>query len=430
MHAITSITDKETTKMADMTAYREAANQYMSAMGAMTEGDTQPAFRSGSAEPPDPEAMKKKAEDVATASSACYAAGMTILQEGDAAERAWMTGQFLAQAAADFEVATELLKAMAEGDEPSEPADEEVQALRSGGEAAQTAMENLKATMSMPMDASFKPQAEVSFRGGGAAMSGPEARIALRDSAKQAITTIVDGTSTQGQKLFTGLLAEKGTDLLSSANSGRDYVAGKIGELNADAGERVTGSIDTISQLVLTAYDRLLAIVGRDAEDQARATVKGWLEEAEGEEAASLFAKQLLALYGAEKAHTAIGEWVNVTEVDDTTLNEVRDAIEEIAARYDALVLKQAETFDKVLDRAPAVVALFKTVALAPLTAVIFAMRFGLLTTLVYAGYDYIGYEQGKFLDITEGVVQVIEGNLEVTPEEDGGGPTPENEAG
>jgi hypothetical protein len=45
---------------------------------------------------------------------------------------------------------------------------------------------------------------------------------------------------------------------------------------------------------------------------------------------------------------------------------------------------------------------------------VVTAIRIVLLTVLVYGGYDYIGYGQVKFLNLTKGVAEVIRENLAV----------------
>ena len=46
------------------------------------------------------------------------------------------------------------------------------------------------------------------------------------------------------------------------------------------------------------------------------------------------------------------------------------------------------------------------------LLAVVTAIRVALLAVLVYAGYDYIGYEQTRYANLTKGVAEVIRDNL------------------
>jgi len=46
---------------------------------------------------------------------------------------------------------------------------------------------------------------------------------------------------------------------------------------------------------------------------------------------------------------------------------------------------------------------------------VVTAIRVALLAVLVYGGFDYIGYGQGTFLNLTKGVTEVIRDNLGIT---------------
>ncbi len=43
---------------------------------------------------------------------------------------------------------------------------------------------------------------------------------------------------------------------------------------------------------------------------------------------------------------------------------------------------------------------------------VVAGLQVGMLAVTVFAGYDCIGYQQGKFLDISQGVAQVIRNGL------------------
>ena len=57
-------------------------------------------------------------------------------------------------------------------------------------------------------------------------------------------------------------------------------------------------------------------------------------------------------------------------------------------------------------------VGLAKLTGIPQVLMVVAGLQVGLLAVLVYAGYDYIGFKQGKFLDITRGVAQVARDGL------------------
>ncbi|MGF1506413.1 MAG: hypothetical protein GYB64_11680 [Chloroflexi bacterium] len=395
--------------------YEETAHEYLELMekfmGEEAEGDV--TFRSGGAEEADPEVMTMRAEAIAEKSQKMLEEAKPMLDDENRAKRSWMTGQFLAQAAAEIEVAAQLLATAA--DEGAEEV--EAMSMRSGDSTTKEAMGNLKTMMHSAADEKFAEQDAVAFRSGGteAPADMEEARALLMGKTREAITGIAGGTAESGLNLFLGLVAQKAPEVLNSATAGREFVTAKLDEAKAGTGEEVNKRVDAATRLLLTAYDKLITLVGRDATDEARETVKGWVDEAESEGGASMFEEQLSKLYQVEKAQTDLSTMLESSDVEIVVLTDTAAEVDEIAARYDELVLKQAATFDKVLDRVPAVLQLVK-VAFAPLTAVLFALRFSLLTTLVYAGYDYIGHGQGKFLDIADGVSQVVSERLGTPP--------------
>jgi hypothetical protein len=58
--------------------------------------------------------------------------------------------------------------------------------------------------------------------------------------------------------------------------------------------------------------------------------------------------------------------------------------------------------------------AKFIEVQFPQVLVIVTAIRGTLLAILVYGGYDYIGYGQANFLNLTKGVSEVIQENLGV----------------
>ena len=58
------------------------------------------------------------------------------------------------------------------------------------------------------------------------------------------------------------------------------------------------------------------------------------------------------------------------------------------------------------------VIGLAKLIKVPQVLAILAGIQAGLLGVVVYSGYDYIGYKQVRFLNLTKGVGEVIKENL------------------
>ena len=87
-----------------------------------------------------------------------------------------------------------------------------------------------------------------------------------------------------------------------------------------------------------------------------------------------------------------------------TKINEGTEQVDLLADKFIALV-GQVLLVAKVLT-------FVKLVPMPVVLTIYVGFQVGLLATLVYAGYDYIGHKQVNFADITKGVAQILRETL------------------
>ena len=61
------------------------------------------------------------------------------------------------------------------------------------------------------------------------------------------------------------------------------------------------------------------------------------------------------------------------------------------------------------------VVGLARFIKLPQVLVIVTGIRVALLAVLVYAGYDYLGYKEPRFPNLTKGIGEVVQESLGVT---------------
>ena len=119
-----------------------------------------------------------------------------------------------------------------------------------------------------------------------------------------------------------------------------------------------------------------------------------------------LFGQLIGRLYQVNALESTLPGWLEKTRADVDKINGTTKEVAVLSDKFTVLVERISDVGDAI-GLAKLVQAQFPQ-----LLAVVTAIRVALLAVLVYAGYDYIGYEQTRYANLTKGVAEVIRDNL------------------
>ena len=185
-------------------------------------------------------------------------------------------------------------------------------------------------------------------------------------------------------------------------------IAKLLDRIKEGASKLVQSAMMTATKTILNVFDKILALLGKDVKDLARKQIQKWLEDIQKEGKIALFEQLVGKLYKVDKLKEALPKWMEKTTAGVDKINITKTDVAALSDKFTVLV----ERINAVGD----VIGLSKFIqATVPQVLVIVtAIRVALLAILVYSGYDYIGYEQANFLNLTKGVTEVIRENLTI----------------
>lgn len=298
------------------------------------------------------------------------AAGAALVESESPLDRAAAEVQLLAGAALDLAVAGELA-----GTSP-------LAATRTLGAPAVNLAE-LQALIAAP---------EAYLRGATAAMRVrglADTREALRGAVRSALAAIQEDVVTTGGHVVQGMLMMDAALLREAlAVVGSDLAARLRVDLAGLAGRAV--------DFVISANEKLIALIGLDAVAEAQKQLHKWLDDLK---AGTLFPELAEHVLGTADIATEVEGWIAQYRGDEGTLLLARDQIGQLASHFGAKLA--------VADRLVSLLALAK---LAPplMTPAgrlgVAAAYLALLAYTVGSGYDHVDSDRIKLLDWVEGV--------------------------
>jgi hypothetical protein len=232
--------------------------------------------------------------------------------------------------------------------------------------------------------------------------------------ALQSATIVTAGAISQrvveigGDLAFNLVFKTEWTAVIQSAGLLSKDIARLLDQLKEGVGELIQRAITTATKTVLNVFDKILALLGKDVENQARKQIQEWLGEIQKVGKIELFEQLVGKLYKKDKLEKALPGWMEKTTAEVDKINATSKDVSALSDKFNVLV-GRINTVGDVIGLAKYIQTQFPQVLVIST-----ALRVALLAVLVYAGYDYIGYDQATFLNLTKGVTELIRENLAV----------------
>jgi hypothetical protein len=262
--------------------------------------------------------------------------------------------------------------------------------------------------MSMPVSAGLASPGMVR-RGPVAAATSEEAKRALQQAAAMSAGAISQRVVEVGGDIaFKLVFKTEWNAVVQSAGLLNKNIVDLLENLKEGASAIVRRAVTAAARTLLNVFDKILALLGKDAEDAARKKVKDWLDEIQRSGKIEVFETLVGKLYQVEALNTALPGWLDKTSAEVEKINSTTTDVMALSDKFTILV-KRIDTLGDVIGLAKFVQAQFPQVLV-----VTTSIRVALLAVLVYAGYDYIGYQPIRFLNLTKGVGELVRENLAV----------------
>jgi len=211
-----------------------------------------------------------------------------------------------------------------------------------------------------------------------------------------------------GDLAFNLVFKTEWTAVIQGAGLLNKDIARLLDQLKEGASELIQRSLTAATKTVLNVFDKILALLGKDLEDQARKQVQKWLADIQKAGKIELFEQLVGKLYKKDKFEKDLPGWMEKTTAKVDKINATTKEAAALSEKFTVLV-GRIDTVGDVIGMAKFIQTQFPQVLVIST-----AVQVALLAVLVYAGYDYIGYKQVEFLNLTKGVAEVIRENLAV----------------
>ena len=285
-------------------SYDEAAQVYLARFRALRDAPPAPAeVTTRGAGEVSADTLIASADAIADVSAAMVPLAGEYLGSPDPALREGISGQLLAQAAAELQVAGELLQIAQE--EPSAATGPTTRAAR--GSDLRAAINSLEQSMAIPLSEGLLPPTGAR-RGAVVASTPEEAKKALKQSTIVTSGAIIQRVSEVGGDMAFNLVfnTEWGAVIESAGLLSKDF-ARLLDQIKSGVGAAAQHALAVATKTLVNAYDKILALLGKDVEDQARQQVNTWLEDIKKDGKIDLFDKLLGKLYRVDEFETQLG---------------------------------------------------------------------------------------------------------------------------
>lgn len=390
--------------------YEEAAGDYRAQFALLLdvpEGVVATTTR-GAADVP-AELLVDRADQIAEVSATMVALGRSYFEAENFAYREGISAQFIVQASAELQLASELLQ-LAVDEQHGKPAAASTRAAR--GTALRDVINTLERSLLVPVTAGLAAAVTQTRAEATQPATSDEAKQALQTAVNQSTATISQRVRELGGDITFDLVSSTVWEVvLVGASLARKDIADRLNDLKKAAGTLMGKAVSVATKTLLNVYDKILALLGKDGQDQARKQIKSWLEGIEKQKAADLFEVLIDKLYRVSAFKQELVGWLTRTTAPVNTINQTTESVTEVAGKFTVLVGRMG-TLENVLVFA-------RLLKIPQILLIVAGLQVALLSVLVYAGYDFIGYQEIRFVNITKGVAQLIQERLAIEPEVD-----------
>ncbi len=349
----------------------------------------------------DSETLAQRANELADLSTSFGEANSGFLESDSQDLRQAAEVKLLLQASAEFEVALALVDSA-----EAELRGRKTAPARAADAAA--ALGTLADFLEKPIDAGLAPYMEEITARAAASGSKEEASKALQDQVRRSLRNISRAASQTGSlaldslfELDAGMLKKALGPVSKELSELMESIAGGINE-------KIKGLLRSAFRLMLQAYDWVLNLIGKEAEQEARKKVQEWIEELrsshEKKDDVPDLADQLVStLFVTQKTLDELGEWLPATTASIEKLDEATNGVLSLADSFHAKTA-WVQKFVKLLGSVPesigtlaAALTIFNPGIAASIAGLLPAVEvvrggvtMGLLGYTLYTGYDHV----------------------------------------
>lgn len=350
-----------------------------------------------------------RAEKIADVSAAMIPLAKNILVAQDLASREGVSGQLLTQATAELAVAAELFHILEDEtvdttETPRTGIGRTTRTLR--GTPLADAIKDLEKVMASPVSNGLVGTSKIP-RTSKKAATPENAKEALKNAALTTANAISQRVvETGGEMVINLVFNNEWAAVIQAAGLLNKDITDQLNKMKKGVGEKVQSVVNTLSKTLLNVFNKILALFEKDKENKARKQIEKWLEDIQKEGKIPIFEQIIEKIYRVNLLEDKLPGWLDKTSVPEDKLLTTSSEVSELSAKFAIL-----DSDVHKLGGALMVVKQFK--GLFPQILVITtALQIASLSVLIYAGYDYIGAGQGKFINITRGVYELIRENL------------------
>jgi hypothetical protein len=237
-----------------------------------------------------------------------------------------------------------------------------------------------------------------------------QAKEALQQAASVTVSGIARHVQDLGGDIALNLILNtEWTAVLEGVTLLRKDVAEKLDRVKEDVSAFFERAVATATKTLLNAYDKILVLMGKDLEAEARKKVREWLEQLKEKESIDVFDAMVNKLYKVDIFEETLGGWLSATGVAVDVLDQTATEVTALSNKF-AVLIERMSALETIL-------VLAKGIKIPQVLLVVSATQIALLAVVVYAGYDYVGGEAPGFLNVTEGVSEIIRAQLAVQTE-------------
>jgi len=298
----------------------------------------------------------------------------------------------------------------------------------------------LAGVLEAPLEAGLSPfMAAEPSRGGPA--DPAEALSSLQDQVRRSLRDIARQASKTGSYALDTLFSLDSEMLKKAVAPVGKEASELIEKVVQGLNEKIKSLLQTAVRLLLQAYDWVLSLIGKDAEEEARQKVREWIEELrtshkKKDDSADLAEQLVASLFATTTINEEVTKWAQESKASVESVNQAAEAVKTLSSGY-AVKTARIQVFLKTIGAIPegatAVVAaltafnppMAATVAgLLPTIEILRgAVTLGLIGYTLFAGYDHVDSGKAAFFnrfsvnipDRVNGVRETVQKVLVVT---------------
>jgi len=383
--------------------YEEAASDYLAKFRLVRDLPPAPSatVTRGAGEIPT-EALIGLADEIADVSATMITLAQERLAASDATSREGINAQLIAQATAELHLATELLQMTEEGTTNRAMAP----ATRAAhGTALREAINALEQAMAIPASQGLPPSGRTTRAG-----AAPPAMLdQAKDTLKHTVTTTTGAIKQRVRELggdiaFDLVTGTQWTAVIEGAALLSQDIAQLLDTVKQGVGTLIARAVAAAGRTLLNVYDKVVALLGKDVGDKARQQVQEWLEQIKKDQKIELFEPLIDHLYQVGAFQRELDEHLATTTAQVGALHHTAEAVKVLSEKF-SILSGRMHTLERGLR-------LTKAIKIPQVLVIVAGLQVALLAAVVYVGYDYIGYKEIRFPNLTKGVAQVIRENV------------------